>query len=427
MNPFFFLKIKKGKDYHIFNPVDNTEYVVNYIAYRILEQCDGSHKIDEIADGMIRDFRDKAEAIEYITVFLDEMYRMGMIAWREEKMEYLKNCPPPSTVFWDITEECNLHCAHCYNSDGHTRENELSAEEIKRALEEMSIYGVENISFSGGEPFIRKDFLEIVRFAAGLGFKSVNVATNGTLIDRGIAERLKIANLNVQVSIDGDTAEIHDGMRDIEGAFDKAVGGIKLLLEKGVNISVNTTATKLNVDRIPNIIQLMQDLCVKNYRVQGMMAMGRGKMNLKELGLEPGRMKELVEYLENKEVSISSYNFTLRPPPADAVDFSGSGACSAANSICSINPEGNVVPCTYLWGMDGENLCDHTFQWIWENSALLNYFRSIRLNDVKGVCRDCKWLLLCHGGCKADNYANGDIFASNRSCWIADKMRLNIS
>lgn len=420
MIPFFFLKIKKGKDYHIFNPVDNKDYVINYTAYRILEQCDGIHSLDEIIDVVIRDFgKTKAEALDYINVFLDEMYKLGIIAWKQEKLRHKKNWPPPSTVFWDITGECNLRCAHCYYLDGRPHENEMTNEEIKRIIEEMSAYGVGSISFSGGEPFMRKDFLEIAIYASNIGFKSVGVATNGTLIDCDIAPQLKVANLNVQVSIDGDNAEIHDKIRGMKGAFDLAIRAIKLLLREGIDVSVCTTATKLNVDRIPDIIQLMQDLDVKNYRVQGVMPIGRGKINVEELRLTPSRMKKLVEYLESKKITVSSYNFTLKPPPTEPVDYCRSGACSAASSSCSITPQGNVVPCTYFWGMNAENLRDHTFQWIWENSMLLNYFRSIQLNDIKGLCRDCKWLLLCHGGCKAENYTDGDIFKSNLNCWVA--------
>ncbi|MCE8429140.1 MAG: hypothetical protein J5U19_12225, partial [Candidatus Methanoperedens sp.] len=118
---------------------------------------------------------------------------------------------------------------------------------------------------------------------------------------------------------------------------------------------VCTTAMKLNVDRIPNIIQLMQDLGVKNYRVQGLMPIGRAKMNDGELKLMPARMKSLVQYLESRKIPVSSYNFTLKPPPADPIDYCASGACSTGCSKCSITPEGNVVPCITFWGMNGEN------------------------------------------------------------------------
>ncbi len=424
MKPFFFLKVRKGKDYQVFNPVDNRDYKLNYIGCRILEHCDGGHEPQEIADRIAKDFRlTNPEALDYVKVFLNDLSRLGMIAWRQEKFDYYRNWAAPSTIFWDITGECNLRCAHCYNFEGKQHENELSTEEVKRALEEMSVFGVKSISFSGGEPFVRKDMLEILHHAANLGFDSVGVSTNGILLDKDIARQLTAANLNVQVSIDGDEAQVHDMVRGVKGAFDGAVHGIKLLLEEGVKISVCTTASKWNVERIPYIIQFMDDLGVKNYRVQGVVPMGRGKINAGDLRLSPARMKELVEYLENRKIQVSSYNMTLKPPPTDPVNFCDSGVCSAASSVCSITSQGNVVPCTYFWGLNGENLRDHTFQWIWENSALLNYFRSVRLNDIKGLCRDCRWLLSCHGGCKAENYSNGDIFESSRNCWVAEETR----
>lgn len=428
MKPFFFLKVRKGNNYQVFNPVDNRDYELNYIGYRILEHCDGGCEPQEIADHIAKDFGlANPESLDYVNVFLDDLSRLGMIAWRQEKFEYYRNWAAPSTVFWDITCECNLRCAHCYNFNGTRQESELSAGEVKRTLQEMSAFGVKSISFSGGEPFMRKDMLEIVHHAAGLRFDSVGVSTNGILLDRDTVEQLGAAKLNIQISIDGDDAKTHDMARGAKGAFDGAIRSIRLLLEEGVNTSVCTTATTLNVDRIPNIIQLMDDLGVKNYRVQGVVPMGRGKMNADDLRLTPARMKELVQYLENRKIQVSSYNMTLKPPPTDPVNFCDSGVCSAASSVCSITPEGNVVPCTYFWGLNGENLREHTFQWIWENSALLNYFRSVRLNDIKGLCRDCRWLLSCHGGCKAENYSNGDIFESSRSCWVAEETRKKLS
>lgn len=424
MIPFFFLNIKKGADYHVFNPVYNTEYIVNYMEYRILEQCDGEHTPDEIADSFVKDFgKIKAEATDYITAFLDKMCRLGMIARRYEKIEYLQILSPPSRVFWDITGKCNLRCVHCYNINGQFHENELSTEEIKRVIEEMAAFGVEQITFSGGEPLMRKDFFDIALFTSNFGFNYVSVATNGILIDHKIAKLLKKANLSVQVSIDGDTAEVHDEQRGVKGAFDQGIHGIKLLKEVGVNTSVCTVATKLNIDRISGILQLMQHLGVKDYRVQSIMPMGMGKKNIERLGLTPGMLKGLMEYLQSKNISNLDYEITFRPPPEVEIDFSWSGACSAGNSICSITPEGNVVPCTCFWGINGDNLRDHSFQWIWENSRILNYFRSFRLDDIKGVCRECKWLSLCNGGCKAENYAHGDIFGSSRSCWVAEEMR----
>lgn len=424
MIPFFFLKVRKGNDYFVFNPVDNIEYIVNHTAYRILELCDGSHTLDEISARAERDFSlERLDAMDYVASFLDEMYRAGMIVWRREKIDYEDDFPPPSNVFWNVTGECNLQCAHCYNFNNRKQGAEFKTGEIKHTLEEIAGFGVKNISFSGGEPLVRKDFLEIVSYAAGLGFNSVALATNGTLMDRKTAKKLREANINVQVSIDGDTADVHDAARGVKGAFDGAIRAIKLLQEESVEVSVSTTITTLNVERMPGIIQLIHDLDVKNYRTLGVVPIGRGKNNIEKLKVAPGRMKSLAQYLKNRKIPLAGYTFAFNPPPAYAVDFCASGACSAARDSCSITAQGNVVPCSYFWDMNGENLRDHSFQWIWENSTILNYFRTIRLNDIKGVCRECNWLSVCRGGCKAENYSYGDIFGSNQVCWVADEIR----
>jgi radical SAM protein with 4Fe4S-binding SPASM domain len=428
MIPFFLLKLWKGRDYSVFNPVDNREYTVNYAGFRILEKCDGTHTPEEIVGVIVRDFgKTENEAIGYVSQFLDSMTRHGMIAWRKETVNNVPDWGPPTTVFWDITRRCNLLCSHCYNIEKQPRGDELSTEIVKRIVEELSAYGVSNIVFSGGEPFLRKDFLAIIQHVSAYAFQDVSIATNGVLVDGKSAKKLKKAGVNVQVSIDGDTAVLHDEIRGVSGAFDGAIRGIHLLQTVGVPVSVCTVVTKKNVNRIDRIIALMHDLHIDNYRVQGVMSIGRGKTNKADLRLTPARMKRLVMQLETRAIPVSSYNFTLTDPPGGPVNFKGTGACAAATSSCSITTEGTVVPCTYFWGIKGDNVRDHTFGWIWENSPVLQYFRSIRLDEVKGLCGDCRWLAHCHGGCKAENYATGDIFSSNISCWVADANRRSAS
>jgi radical SAM protein with 4Fe4S-binding SPASM domain len=420
--PFSLVKVRKDKDYVAFNPIYNRDKTLDYIGCRILEHCDGAHTIEEITEIVANDKRMvKTDAMGYVINLLNEMSREGMVAWREQIANQKMKLAAPQEAFWDITAQCNLRCVHCYNSDEKPKDKELSTDEVKRTLEEMSTFGVGSISFSGGEPFMRKDFVEIASHATSLAFSYVSVATNGTLLDPETARLLKHPKLHIQVSIDGDTAEVHDRIRGVVGAFERAVSGLKILLEEGVQTKVCTTANQLNIDRIPNVIQMMQDLGVKNYRVQGVTPIGRGKKNMREIMLPPSRMKSLVEYLVSKNLDPGGLSFTLQPPPDDPVDFSASGACSAGYSTCSITSEGMVVPCTYFWGMNGENVRDHTFQWIWEHSTLLNYFRTIKLNEIKGACRECKWFMRCRGGCRAETYMKGDLFGSNDNCWIAEE------
>lgn len=383
---------------------------MNYAGFRILEQCDGTNNVENIVKGFAEEFKkEEKEAKIYVSRFLEKMTGHGMIAWRNVSLPAPSECKPPETVFWDITAKCNLRCEHCYQPERDTKKQELSTDQAKRLIEELSAFEVSSVVISGGEPLLRRDALEIMQFATSFAFADVSLATNGILINRETAAKLKKTRVSVQVSVDGDTAALHDSIRGVKGSFDSALRGIKLLMEAGVPTSTSTVATKKNVEHIPRIIELMRNLHVDSYRVQGMMPVGCGRSNKSRLRLTPARMKQLVKYLKSQSIKVSSYDFTLAEPPSVPVDLDGEGTCAAATSSCSITPSGNVVPCAHFWGLRSENVRDHSFRWIWENSPILRYFRSICLNEVKGKCRECRWLMICHGGCKAENFLTGDI------------------
>lgn len=421
MIPYCLVKLRKGASYTAFNPVTEKNVELDFAGYRTLELSDGVRAVDEIAGLLARDLKvASSEALIQAIHRLDGMSAEGLVAWRTTPNLSLK-LPAPKQVFWDITRQCNLRCTHCYNSDQHAYGDEVPTEDVKRTLEEMRQAGVQHLTYSGGEPFMREDFLELAVFSANLGFDSVSVATNGAFIDRGKAAQLALPNLAIQVSVDGDSAAVHDRARGVPGSFDGALRALRVLSEQGAKARACTTVTTLNVDRVPQVIELMEGIGVSSFRFQGMLPGGRGKGNAAEIMLSPERMKRLMEYLVSRNLDPGGLSFTLGEPPGGEVDFEASGACSAGYATCSITPDGTVVPCTYFWGTNGENVRAHSFQWIWDNSAVLNYFRTIRLSEITGKCRQCAWFMRCHGGCRAETYLAGDLFGSNRNCWVASQ------
>jgi radical SAM protein with 4Fe4S-binding SPASM domain len=422
--PFCLVKIRRDSElrYTAFSPMHDREVEIDCKGIGILRHCDGVQELAEIAAIVAREMPMETEvSIGSITAFLEEMSGLGIIAWRQEP-SHKRKLPAPKSVFWDITGKCNLRCAHCYNSDKETsNRQEVSFDVARRVLNEMRAFGVENIIFTGGEPFLREDFTEILVYAAELKFPYVSVATNGTLLRRETALRLKHPNLYVQVSIDGDRPEVHDRMRGVKGSFEKAMQAITMLQEEGVQVKSNTTVTNLNIDAVPGIIELMGTLKV-TCRFQGMVPIGRGRTNAKEIMLSPARMKSVSEYLVRMNLDPGGLSFTLKPAPEETIDFNGSGACSAGYTTCAITAAGAVVPCTFFWGMAGANVRHLSFLWIWENSQLLNYFRDIKLGEIKGHCRECKWFMRCRGGCRAECYMGGDLFGSNSNCWVSQEI-----
>ena len=142
-------------------------------------------------------------------------------------LQFSKDKKP--VVVWNVTRRCNLKCVHCYShSEDRNYSGELSLDEGKSLIEDLARFGSPVMLFSGGEPLIRKDILDLIRHAAAHGMRAV-VSTNGTLITRSLAERLKEIGLSyVGISLDG-LETVHDAFRGIPGTFTRVMTAIAKL------------------------------------------------------------------------------------------------------------------------------------------------------------------------------------------------------
>src|ERR1044071_912120 len=107
-------------------------------------------------------------------------------------------------VVWNVTRTCNLRCVHCYSDSAAQKySGELSHEEAKRVIDDVTGFGVPALLFSGGEPLTRPDVLELMEYAAGKGLR-ITLSTNGTLLDENVAKRLRSLGLTYAgISLDG--------------------------------------------------------------------------------------------------------------------------------------------------------------------------------------------------------------------------------
>ena len=122
-------------------------------------------------------------------------------------------------VVWNSTRTCNLKCRHCYmSSDAKKYANELTTVEAKKFIDDLADFKVPVLLFSGGEPLIRPDFFELADYAAKKGVRPT-LSTNGTLITRQVAQKIKDIGVGyVGISLDG-LREVNDKFRGKEGAF----------------------------------------------------------------------------------------------------------------------------------------------------------------------------------------------------------------
>jgi molybdenum cofactor biosynthesis enzyme MoaA len=145
--------------------------------------------------------------------------------------------------------------------------NDPSYSECCRTIDRIAEYAPAIVVLGGGEPLWRRDVFDIIRHSTDRGLE-VDLATNGTLIDEAMAERIRDAGVRrVSVSIDGADAATHDTFRGHQGAFDAAIRGIGLMKKLGVGTGINTTISRHNAHQLLDILALASGLGVRAFHL----------------------------------------------------------------------------------------------------------------------------------------------------------------
>jgi radical SAM protein with 4Fe4S-binding SPASM domain len=428
--PFFPLMLKDGeKELTVYNPTDLKDYTVNSDAYRLISMCNGRNSVNNIVKHIACKTRLDEDTVRQATEkILGNLSAKGMIWLRRERMRN-KPAPQPQQFYWDITNACNLRCAHCVLDSGNKLPDELTTDECKRLLDELVAYGVPMVIFSGGEPLLRPDLFDIASRAARFGM-SLQLATNGTLLDKDAAKEISRLNIDVQVSLDGSSAQIHDRFRGRSGAFNAALHGIEQLKSANVPFTIGCVFNRLNIDDIGNLLDLSTSLEAHAFRLIPFIPFGRGCAS-DDLEPSPQEFQAVTEYLRKKRqtstVTITDleFEFTYCTSSNNLFDSAQPFGCDGGSSSFTITASGDVLPCSFFSGVKAENIRDHTFAWIWENSPFLHYFRDIRAADIQGICQHCEWFSQCLGGCPAANFAKGKMLEPNVHCWVAKRPTKN--
>ena len=336
----------------------------------------------------------------------------------------------PFLIVWNFTKQCNLRCKHCYENAGpKPAPDELTTEEGKKAIDEFAEAGVVALSFSGGEPLIRKDFFEMARYAADREFY-VTVASNGTLITEEVAKKMKAAGVQyVEISLDG-FEKTHDEFRGIPGAWKMAVRGIKNCVKVGLDTGVATTATHYNLEEIPKLAEFIEkDLHANRFIVFNFIPVNRGR-EIVDQDLTPQEREKLLEFLYSKlidnncrldafstapQYAVTSFKFAFGPVvPTHFTNKAAMealkgrtksltefiGGCGAGRLYCGMEPNGDIEPCVFIPIKIG-NIREQKLVDIWRNSPIL---KMIRDRDAFKGCGTCKYKYIC-GGCRARAYA----------------------
>jgi radical SAM protein with 4Fe4S-binding SPASM domain len=302
----------------------------------------------------------------------------------------------PARADLALTYQCNNKCSFCYVGD--RKIEELSSGSWNKILDELWKIGIPSVIFTGGEPTLRKDLVELVgnakEFVTGL-------ITNGRNLSPELCNELYKAQLDyVQVSIESADKNIHDKMVGVEGAWQETVSGIKHAVKSKIIVTTNTTLTQLNITAFKDTIKLIQSLGVTNIACNSLICSGSGCMAIKDSGLNEDELKAALidakEYAKTLGIDLQWYSPTcyLRLNPID-LGF-GIKSCSAAKYNVTIEPNGDVIPCQSWFEQKMGNILKDNWNSIWDGA----YAKSIR--DGKFVpenCGNCEFMPTCNGAC----------------------------
>lgn len=350
-------------------------------------------------------------------------------------------------VVWNSTRKCNLKCVHCYSqSCNEDYEGELSNQEARAMIRDLAAFKAPVLLFSGGEPLMREDMFELGEYARELGMRPV-ISTNGTMITKSAAERIKATGFGyVGISLDG-VGETNDKFRGMKGAFDAAIKGYENCLSVGQKVGLRLTMTKDNVKDLPAIFDLIEAVGIPRACFYHLVYTGRGagiveddlsaeetraafdlildrSMDMHRRGLE----KDIL-MVDNHCDGVYLYMRLLKEDPERAkqvyklLEMNGGNASGVA--IGCVDNLGNVHADQFWQSHTFGNVRERPFSEMWTDTSdpIMAGLKN-RKPLLKGRCAqtNCKWIDVCNGNFRARAVAvYDDPWMQDPACYLTDE------
>jgi radical SAM protein with 4Fe4S-binding SPASM domain len=301
-----------------------------------------------------------------------------------------------------LTYRCNNNCYFCYTG-GPQKVAEISTADWKKALDNIWISGVPQVVFTGGEPTLRDDLVELIdhaqEFVTGL-------VTNGRKLAVLSKDFRRVSLDYVQVSLEALKPEIHDHMVGVNGAWQETTAGIKAGIAAGLEVITNTTLTKDNLAQFPALVRAGHDMGLKVMACNTLICSGRGTCSKPESGVSMEDLKAtLTQALETAKqvgVRLEWYSPTCYKQ-FNPLEFGfGTKSCSAAQYNMTVEPDGSVIPCQSWFKDKLGNILRDPWQSIWDHPVSVGLREKTYLQG-REECKECEYLQSCAGGCPLES------------------------
>ena len=399
--------------------------VVNDSGLEMIKLLDGSRTVYDVGVVIAEKYGvDKDKVLEDIFLLIKKLEVSGFLdSSYREAISNENNVI--DTLSIHLTDKCNLSCIHCYNESNPYASNEIAFEKTVELIKDFKSLGGRNLSLTGGDPLLYPRFFDILKKSDG--FKVVSVLTNGINIDENSAKFLSDSGARIQISLDGSKPEINDLIRG-NGSFKKIVKGIENLQKKGAGdrIVISTTAMRQNMQDIPAIIEIIEEIGIKFFRCLPLRCEGCARGNWNEVSAQA----DIEEYY-----SLFRRIDSLKSIKKGTIDIETGFSKSALNMndderrqgcLCPIGrtftvyANGDVFPCPIM--MDKKflagNINELPLEEIINSDTVLKLKKSCKdRREIISKCSVCIWKNFCQGGCAAVAFhKNGTIFEADDYC-----------
>lgn len=318
---------------------------------------------------------------------------------------------------FELTLQCNLRCQHCYISAGEVTSTELDIDAIARVITDLNIIyaglqSTRRVVLTGGEPFLRKDLIEIVRLISKSGFQ-ILINTNGLLVSQDHLEQLKIIpGLQICISLDG-LKENHEAIRG-KNTYERTIDKIKEIQKSGIIATINCLMHKDNYQDLPSMFQLAKDLNLYGINPVPLVLMGRANSNHLRPVPEKIFYRFMFDIMKNdpeveKLIRRTSFlNFVAGLGLNVKCLYCGTGSRGTHFVAC----DGNVYPCPNMRYNQFKlgNILKNSLKDILDNNTIIAELQNLSVDSMNNKCKQCDVKYYCGGYCRGETFGiTGDI------------------